>query len=149
MQMVLRTDREMRVEIETPLGALVFELDCPIARASCLSFLQLAEQGYFDGQSWHRVVPGVLVQSGDPRGDGWGGPGYTLRDELGRRPFARGVLGMASSVPDAAGSQFFITLSRQPQLDGRYTALGRVVRGEEILDQLMQGDRLERVRVVR
>jgi cyclophilin family peptidyl-prolyl cis-trans isomerase len=95
------------------------------------------------------VIPDFIVQSGDPRGDGWGGPGYTIRDELSRTRFERGVVGMARSAPDAAGSQFFITLSRQPHLDGRYTAFGRVVHGIEVLDRLEQGDRLERVVVVR
>ena len=149
MQMVLQTDEEQAVEIETAHGSLRVALDCRSARATCLNFLQLAEQEFFDGQIFHRVVPDFVVQAGDPRGDGWGGPGYTIRDELNRQPFERGVIGMASSGADSAGSQFFITLSRQPHLDGRYTAFGRVVRGDEILDRLVQGDRLERIRVVR
>ncbi len=149
MQMVLQTDESPRIEIETPHGVMQIELECTAARATCLNFLQLAEQRFYDGQIFHRVVPDFVVQAGDPRGDGWGGPGYTIRDELSRRAFDRGVIGMASSVPDAAGSQFFITLTRQPHLDGRYTAFGKVVEGDEILDLLVQGDRLERVRVVR
>jgi cyclophilin family peptidyl-prolyl cis-trans isomerase/HEAT repeat protein len=149
MQVVLQTDKEHTVEIETRHGNLRLELECGIARLTCLNFLQLARQGFYDGQIFHRVVPDFVVQAGDPRGDGWGGPGYTIRDELSRTPFERGIIGMASSGPDTAGSQFFITLSRQPHLDGRYTAFGRVVRGEELLDRLAQGDRLERVVVVR
>jgi cyclophilin family peptidyl-prolyl cis-trans isomerase len=149
MQVVLQTDKEHAVEIETRHGKLRIELECAQARMTCLNFLQLARQEFFDGQIFHRVVPDFVVQAGDPRGDGWGGPGYTIRDELSRMPFERGVIGMASSGPDTAGSQFFITLSRQPQLDGRYTAFGRVAQGEEILDRLVQGDRLERVVVVR
>ena len=149
MQVVFQTDKEQTIEIETRHGKLRLELECGQARMTCLNFLQLARQGFYDGQIFHRVIPDFVVQSGDPRGDGWGGPGYTLRDELSRRPFERGVIGMASSGPDSAGSQFFITLSRQPHLDGRYTAFGRVVQGEEVLDLLVQGDRLERVSVVR
>lgn len=149
MQVVLQTDKEHTIEIETRHGKLLLELECGMARLTCLNFLQLARQGFYDGQIFHRVVPDFVVQAGDPRGDGWGGPGYTIRDELSRTPFERGVIGMASSGPDTAGSQFFITLSRQPQLDGRYTAFGRVVRGEEVLDRLVKGDRLERVVVVR
>ena len=149
MRVILQTEGEPRVNIETRHGTLVVELACEQARMTCLNFMQLARQGFYDGQVFHRVIPDFVVQTGDPRGDGWGGPGYTIRDELNRMPFARGVLGMASSGPDTAGSQFFIALSRQPHLDGRYTAFGRVVHGEEILDRLVQGDRLERVVVVR
>jgi len=149
MQIVLQTDRDHIVQIDTPHGSLQIELNCTQARMTCLNFLQLARQGYFDGQQFNRVVPDFVVQAGDPRGDGWGGPGYTLRDELNRMRFERGVVGMASSGPDTAGSQFFITLSRQPHLDGRYTAFGRVIEGRAILDQIVQGDRLERVWVVR
>lgn len=149
VQVVLQTDREHTVEIETRHGNLRLELECAQARMTCLNFLQLARQRFYDGQVFHRVIPDFVVQTGDPRGDGWGGPGYTIRDELNRMPFERGVIGMASSGPDTAGSQFFITLSRQPHLDGRYTAFGRVVRGEELLDRLVEGDRLERVVVVR
>jgi cyclophilin family peptidyl-prolyl cis-trans isomerase len=143
---LLRTRRPRRVELLTSRGRMVLELDCPAAPLSCLSFLQLAEQGFFNGLAWHRLVPGFAVQSGDPRGDGWGGPGYRLRDEVNRRPFRRGTVGMALSGPDTAGSQFFITLSRQPQLDGVYTALGEVVEGGELLGRLEPGDRLETVR---
>ena len=149
MQVVLQTDKDHLIEIGTRHGNLQVELECSQARMTCLNFLQLSRQGFFDGQSFHRVVPGFVIQAGDPRGDGWGGPGYTLRDELSRTPYERGVIGMASSGPDTAGSQFFITLSRQPHLDGRYTAFGRVVRGDEILDLIVQGDRLERVVEVR
>ena len=149
MQVVLQTDTGHTIEIETPHGKLRLDLECEQARMTCLNFLQLARQGFYDGQIFHRVVPDFVVQAGDPRGDGWGGPGYTIRDELSRTPFERGVIGMASSGPDTAGSQFFITLSRQPHLDGRYTAFGRVVQGDEVLDRLVQGDRLERVSVVR
>lgn len=149
MQVALQTEKEHTVEIATRHGSLRIELACAQARMTCLNFLQLAGQGFYDGQIFHRVIPDFMVQAGDPRGDGWGGPGYTIRDELNRMPFDRGVIGMASSGPDTAGSQFFMTLSRQPHLDGRYTAFGRVVEGDEILDQLVQGDRLERVVVVR
>ena len=77
----------------------------------------------------HRLIPNFVIQAGDPRGDGEGGPGYTIRDELGTLPFVRGTVGMALGGPETGGSQFFITLSPQPHLDGRYTVFGRVVRG--------------------
>jgi cyclophilin family peptidyl-prolyl cis-trans isomerase len=91
------------------------------------------------------VVPDFVVQGGDPRGDGWGGPGYTVRDELNRKPFEKGVLGMALAGPDTAGSQFFITLSRQPHLDDEFTAFGEVVDGIDVLERIEQGDRIERL----
>lgn len=144
--MVRRTAEPRDVELVTRHGAVRLRLDCPNAPIACLNFLQLANQGFYDGLRFHRVVPDFVVQAGDPRGDGWGGPGYTLRDELRPRRFERGVLGMASSGPDTAGSQFFITLSRQPHLDGRYTAFGEVVAGDHLLDRIVQGDRIERAR---
>jgi cyclophilin family peptidyl-prolyl cis-trans isomerase len=124
-------------------------VDCPEAPSSCLSFLQLAGQGFYDGLPFYRVVPGLLVQTGDPRGDGLGGPGYVLRDEIHPARFGRGTVGLVRPEPDSAGSQIFITLSRQPDLDGRYTVLGRVVRGLDVLDRLVEGDLLTKAEVLR
>ncbi|HEY8022199.1 MAG TPA: peptidylprolyl isomerase [Thermoanaerobaculia bacterium] len=145
-QVVQRTRRPRRVELRTSKGAIEIRLDCPRAPLTCLSFLDLAAQGFYDGLSFHRVVPDFVVQGGDPRGDGYGGPGYTLRDEIGRLRYARGVLGMALAGPDTGGSQFFLTLSPQPHLDGGFTAFGEVTRGLDVLDQIEAGDRIERVR---
>jgi len=142
---VRQTARPRRVEIVTPRGTLWLRLDCPQAPLTCLSFLKLAEQGYFDGLTFHRVVPDFVVQGGDPRGDGAGGPGYSLRDELNRLRYERGAVGMALSGPDTGGSQFFITLSPQPHLDGGYTVFGTVERGMEVADRIEQGDRIESV----
>jgi cyclophilin family peptidyl-prolyl cis-trans isomerase len=129
-------------EIRTRHGVLRLRIACPQAPLTCNSFFQLANQGFYNGLELHRVIPDFVVQGGDPRGDGWGGPGYTIRDEVGRLRYDRGVVGMALSAPDTAGSQFFITLSRQPHLDGIYTAFGEVVAGVEILDQIAKGDRI-------
>jgi cyclophilin family peptidyl-prolyl cis-trans isomerase/HEAT repeat protein len=136
------------VELHTARGVVTLRLQCEQTLFTCLSFLQLAGQGFYDGQLFHRVLPATLVQSGDPRGDGWGGPGYTVRDEITSRPFVRGTLGMARPAPDTAGSQFFVTLARMPQLDGRFTAFGEVTAGLDVLDALIEGDRLERVVVL-
>ena len=114
-------------------------LACPQAPLTCLNFLQLAGQGFFDGLPFHRVVPDFVVQGGDPRGDGSGGPGYTIRDEINRLRYDRGAVGMALAGPDTGGSQFFITLSPQPHLDGGYTVFGEVVAGDEVLDQIRAG----------
>jgi cyclophilin family peptidyl-prolyl cis-trans isomerase len=146
MAMLLR--RELSVAIETSRGTMIVSLACVEAPLTCSSFLQLANQGFYDGLTFHRVVPDFFVQGGDPRGDGWGGPGYSLRDESSRMRFDRGVLGMARSGHHTAGSQFFITLSSQPHLDGAYTAFGRVTSGEETLDELVQGDQIVTVREV-
>jgi cyclophilin family peptidyl-prolyl cis-trans isomerase len=88
-----------------------------------------------------------VMQDGDPRGDGTGGPGYTIRDEVNERPFLRGTLGMALDWPDSGGSQWFITHSPQPHLDGKYTVFGRVISGMEVVDQIQPSDVIRRIRV--
>jgi cyclophilin family peptidyl-prolyl cis-trans isomerase/HEAT repeat protein len=144
-EMIRRSARPRYVELRTLLGVAKLELDCPNAPLTCLNFLQLVNQGFYDGLEFHRVVPDFVIQGGDPRGDGWGGPGYTIRDELNARSFGEGVIGMALAGPDTGGSQFFITLSPQPHLDVAFTAFGRVVEGFDVLLQLEQGDRIERL----
>jgi cyclophilin family peptidyl-prolyl cis-trans isomerase/HEAT repeat protein len=143
-----QTDRPRHVELATERGAVRARLDCPQAPLTCLSFLQLAAQGYFDGTTFHRVVPDFVVQGGDPRGDGWGGPGFAIRDEINRLRYERGALGMALSGPDTGGSQFFFTLTPQPHLDGGYTVFGAAVEGLEVLDQIRQGDKLLSIKEV-
>jgi len=144
-ELIRRSSRPRFVELHTHHGIVRLELDCPTAPLTCLNFLQLVNQGFYDGLEFHRVVPDFVVQGGDPRGDGWGGPGYTIRDELSGKPFGRGVIGMALAGPDTGGSQFFITLSPQPHLDAGFTAFGEVTDGMEVLLQLEQGDRIERL----
>ena len=147
-QIVERTRGPRVAELATGAGVLRLRLESERAPLTVLNFLQLAGQGFYDGLSFHRVVPDFVVQAGDPRGDGWGGPGYTLRDEINRIPYERGVLGMALAGADTGGSQFFITLSRQPHLDGAYTAFGRVVGDLSQLDEIVQGERIESLREV-
>ncbi len=147
-QILSQTDRPRVVDVTTARGSFRIRLACPAAPLTCLSFLQLAGQGYFDGLTFHRVVPDFVVQTGDPRGDGWGGPGFALRDEINRRRFGRGAVGMALSGPDTGGSQFFIALSPQPHLDGGYTVFGQVEGNDAVLDQIRQGDRLLTIREV-
>ncbi len=144
-QIVQRTAAPRRVELVTERGTVGLELACPEAPLTCLNFLQLAAQGYYEGLTFHRVVPDFVVQAGDPRGDGWGGPGYNLRDEINTLRYERGAVGMALSGPDTGGSQFFITLAPQPHLDGGYTVFGRVIAGEEVLEKIVQGDRILRI----
>ena len=135
------------VFIETAKGTIEFELAVLDAPQTTWNFMTLARKGFFNGLQIHRVVPNFVVQDGDPRGDGEGGPGYTIRDELNERPFLRGTIGMALSWKDTGGSQFFITHSPQPHLDARYTAFGKVVNGMDVVDRIQQGDTIQRVRV--
>jgi len=133
--------------IETARGTIEFELSVIDAPQTARNFVALARKGFFNGLQVHRVVPNFVVQDGDPRGDGEGGPGYTIRDELNDRPFLRGTVGMALSHHDDGGSQFFITHSPQPHLDARYTVFGQVVNGIDVVDRIQVGDVIQRIRV--
>ena len=135
------------VYIETEKGTIEIELDVLDAPLTSDNFIALASKGYFDGLTLHRVVGNFVMQGGDPRGDGDGGPGYSIRDELNQEPYLRGTVGMALAWRDTGGSQFFITHSPQPHLDARYTVFGRVVAGMEVVDRITQGDVMTRVRV--
>jgi len=134
--------------LETDRGTIQIELAVLDAPLTVENFVTLARKGFFDGLSVHRVVPNFVVQDGDPRGDGEGGPGYSIRDELNERPYLRGTVGMALDPwPDTGGSQYFITHSPQPHLDGRYTVFGRVVSGMDVVDKIQQSDVIRRVRI--
>jgi HEAT repeat protein/cyclophilin family peptidyl-prolyl cis-trans isomerase len=135
------------VFIETAKGIIEFELAVLDAPQTAWSFVALARSGFFNGLQIHRVVSNFVVQDGDPRGDGEGGPGFTVRDELNERPFLRGTVGMALSWKDTGGSQFFITHSPQPHLDAKYTAFGQVVNGMDVVDRIQQGDTIQHVKV--
>ena len=133
--------------IETAKGTIEMELAVLDAPQTSQNFITLARKGFFNGAAFHRVVANFVIQDGDPRGDGGGGPGYTIRDELNDRPYLRGTVGMALSGRDDAGSQFFITHSPQPHLDGRYTVFGHVVNGMDVVDRIQQGDTIVRIRI--
>ena len=133
--------------LETAKGTIEIELSVLDAPQTAQNFIALARRGYFNGLQFHRVVPNFVIQGGDPRGDGSGGPGYSIRDELNDRPYVRGTVGMALSGPDTGGSQFFITHSPAPHLDAKYTVFGHVVSGMEIVDRIQQLDVIERVRI--
>lgn len=113
------------------------------------NFVTLTKRGFYDGLSFHRVVPGFVVQGGDPKGDGTGGPGHTVKAEFNARKHVRGTVAMARSQhPDSAGSQFYITYGSQPHLDGSYTVFGQVVSGMEHVDRIAPGDRMKTVSIV-
>src|SRR6267378_6638852 len=133
------------VFLETDRGTLDIEVLPAEAPMTAAAFLVLVERRFFDGMRWHRVVPNFVVQDGDPRGDGWGGPGFVLRDEINPVRYETGTVGIALSGPDTGGSQYFITHSAQPHLDGTYTIFGRVAAGIPILDAIGQGDRIRSI----
>lgn len=133
--------------VETRHGTIEIQLDVVGATLTSATFVELARQGFFNGIRVHRLVPTFVIQAGDPRGDGEGGPGFTMRDELNPTPYLRGTVGMALDWADTGGSQWFITLSPQPHLDAKYTAFGRVVNGWDALDLVGPWDVIERVRI--
>ena len=134
--------KTQRATLRTRRGDIVLELFGADAPITVWNFMNLARTGYYRGTGFHRVVPNFVAQDGDPRDDGNGGPGYAIRDEMNRRRYERGALGMALSGPDTGGSQYFITHSPQPHLDGHYTVFGRVLTGYPALDAIVQGDRI-------
>ena len=142
---VMGQARPGTLTIETERGSIVLSLFATEAPLTVDNFLRLADRRFFDNGRWHRVVPNFVAQDGDPRGDGNGGSVGTIRDEINRRRYDRGAVGMALSGPDTGTSQFFITFSAQPHLDGGYTAFGQVVSGWDVLDQVVQGDRIRRI----
>lgn len=130
-----------RLAIQTAKGLVVIELDAEQAPLTTQTLTEFAREGRFDGVPFHRVVPNFVIQGGDfERGDGWGGPGFEIRTEPTRIAYERGTAGMASAGKDTEGSQWFVTHSIQPHLDGRYTAFGRVVRGMDVVDRILEGD---------
>jgi len=128
------------LRLRTTRGDLTIALRPDVAPLTSSSLAALARRGFYDGLSFHRVVPDFVVQGGDPRGDGDGGPGWSLPDEHSPLRFERGTLGIATSGPETGGSQFFLCHSPQPHLDGRYTVAGQLSSGDEVLDALQPGD---------
>jgi cyclophilin family peptidyl-prolyl cis-trans isomerase/HEAT repeat protein len=146
-QMLLDPKFSPHAYIETDRGTIEIELAILDAPITVANFIALARQGFYNGVAVHRLVPDFVMQHGDPRGDGEGGPGYSIRDEINQRPYLRGTVGMALDWKDTGGSQYFITHSPQPHLDGRYTSFGHVVAGMEVVDRVQQGDVVRRIRI--
>ncbi len=133
------------LDLVTVRGTVRIRLDAARAPITSREIWELAESGFYDGLSFHRVVPNFVVQGGDPRGDGWGGPGFVLPDEVSLEPFDSWRVGIATSGPDTGGCQLFATLLPADHLTGRYTNLGEVVRGRDVLQRLQVGDVIRRV----
>ncbi|MFQ5491256.1 MAG: peptidylprolyl isomerase [Phycisphaerae bacterium] len=140
---------DLQVDIQTDRGDVKLELFPDEAPMTVLNFVNLAQRGYYDGLTFHRVIADFMVQGGDPTGTGSGGPGYRFEDECSpqRKHDTPGVLSMANAGPGTNGSQFFITHVPTPHLDGKHTVFGRVIEGQEIVDAIRQGDAMKAVTV--
>lgn len=148
-EMQIDTNAVYRATMETNKGTIELELYPEHAPKTVNNFAFLAGEGFYDGVAFHRVIPDFVIQGGDPTGTGGGGPGYQFEDETRGNPLKHetGTLSMANAGPDTNGSQFFITHSPQPHLDGRHTVFGKVVEGQDVVDAIQQGDRMTRVSV--
>ena len=140
-----RIGRNVRAVVTTSKGSFTIELLPEAAPLTVDNFVQLAQRDYFRNVTIHRVVANFVIQDGDPRGDGNGGPGYQIRCEINQLPYDRAAVGMALSGKDTGGSQWFVTHSPQPHLDGGYTVFGRVVRGMDVVDKIVRGDVIQSI----
>jgi cyclophilin family peptidyl-prolyl cis-trans isomerase len=131
--------------VTTSKGSFTIELLPEAAPLTVDNFVQLAQREYFRNIAFHRVVPNFVIQGGDPRGDGNGGPGYAIRCEVNQALYDRAAVGMALSGKDTGGSQWFVTHAPQPHLDGGYTIFGRVVTGMDVVDRIVRGDVIQSI----
>jgi peptidyl-prolyl cis-trans isomerase B (cyclophilin B) len=135
--------------VETDKGTITLELYPQHAPKTVNNFVFLAREGFYDGVSFHRVISDFVIQGGDPTGTGSGGPGYRFEDETKGNPLKHEakVISMANAGPNTNGSQFFITHSPQPHLNGRHTVFGKVTKGTEVVDAIRQGDKMIKVEI--
>ncbi len=150
-EMTIDTSKHYLATIQTNKGNIEIELFPEYAPQTVNNFVFLANDGYYDGVKFHRVIPNFMIQGGDPTGTGRGGPGYKFGDEFKGNPLRHetGVLSMANAGPGTNGSQFFITHSPQPHLDGRHTVFGKVVnkKSQNVVDAIRQGDEMVKVSI--
>jgi cyclophilin family peptidyl-prolyl cis-trans isomerase len=137
---IARMGKAVTAIVTTTNGSFTINLLPDQATMNVDNFILLAKRKYFDGITVHRVVPNFVIQDGDPRGEGNGGPGYQIRCEINQVPYERGAVGMALSGKDTGGSQWFVTHSPQPHLDGGYTVFGNVITGIDTVDAIVRGD---------
>jgi peptidyl-prolyl cis-trans isomerase B (cyclophilin B) len=133
--------------IETKKGNIIIELFEEDAPNTVANFEKLIDQGYYDGLTFHRVIPNFVIQGGCPKGDGTGGPGYAIKCEINQKKHTTGTLSMAHAGKDTGGSQFFITHSPQPHLDGIHTVFGQVIEGMDVVNSIKPGDVMKKVTV--
>ena len=148
--MQIDSSKSYLATIETSRGTIELELAAEHAPITVNNFVFLAREGYYDGITFHRVIDDFMIQGGDPTGTGSGGPGYTFEDELDRNPLTheKGVISMANAGPATNGSQFFITHSPQPHLDGKHTVFGKIATGQDVIDAIRGGDTMDRVKIL-
>ena len=148
-ELQIDTAGNYKVTMETSKGTIEIDLYAEAAPKTVNNFVFLVKEGYYDGISFHRVIPDFMIQGGDPTGSGSGGPGYRFEDEFDGNPHRheRGTLSMANAGPGTNGSQFFICHSPQGHLDGRHTVFGKVTEGLDIVDAIQQGDEMIKVNV--
>lgn len=145
--MAIDPQKPYRAIIETSRGAIELELYAQFAPKTVNNFVFLARQGFYDGLKFHRVISNFMIQGGDPTGTGRGGPGYRFEDEFAGNPLQHetGVISMANAGKNTNGSQFFITHSPQPHLNGKHTVFGKVINGQDVVNAIRQGDTMTRV----
>ena len=138
------------IQIQTARGNITIEMFEDEAPNTVANMISLIEKGYYNGLNFHRVIPDFMIQGGCPHGTGTGGPGYDFDDECApdRRHDSPGVLSMANAGPGTNGSQFFITHGPTPHLDGKHTVFGKVTEGQEVVDEIKQGDVMQTVVVL-
>lgn len=135
--------------LDTDKGTIKIDLYPQYAPNTVNNFVFLANEGFYNGITFHRVISNFMIQGGDPTGTGRGGPGYKFADEFKGNPLRHetGVLSMANAGPGTNGSQFFITHSPQPHLDGRHTVFGKVTEGQDVVNAIKQGDHIKTVTI--
>jgi cyclophilin family peptidyl-prolyl cis-trans isomerase len=139
--LTIDVEKKFFATIKMDIGDIRFELYPKDAPETVNSFVFLAREGFYDGVTFHRVIPGFVAQAGDPTATGRGGPGYTIPDEVNSKKFLDGTIGMAkTAAPNSGGSQFYICYAPQPNLDGGYTVFGQIVEGRDVLDQITPRD---------
>ena len=145
--MVIDTSKEYTATIETERGNMILELFAKDVPNTVNNFVFLANDGFYNGTTFHRVVPGFVIQGGDPTGTGRGNPGYSFADEFSEHTHLAGALSMANAGPDTNGCQFFITFTPQHGLDGKHSVFGQLVDGTDVLEQIEQGDVIIRITI--
>jgi peptidyl-prolyl cis-trans isomerase B (cyclophilin B) len=143
--MVIDVNKKYTAVIKTAKGDLTLELYPQDAPVTVNSFVSLARKGFYNGLTFHRIMPGFMAQGGDPTGTGSGGPGYKFQDEFSSRTHQAGSLSMANSGANTNGSQFFICYAPQPHLNGKHTVFGQLTQGMDALKQLVNGDKMTEV----
>jgi peptidyl-prolyl cis-trans isomerase B (cyclophilin B) len=139
----------MHAVIETSRGTIAFRFQAKDAPKTCENFVKLAKQGFYDNLTWHRVVADFVIQAGCPKGDGTGGPGYSIDAELNELKHVKGTVAMArKQALNTAGSQFYIARKALPHLDKQYTVFGQVTSGFDVVDKIKQGDAIKKVSIV-